>query len=97
MPVTFSTRDGSPWVPLYLTAINDQACIGCGRCFKVCGHDVLEMKGINEDGEHCDPYDDDEEIVRKIMTVSNAGKCIGCEACAKVCGTNAQSHEAAEA
>ena len=92
MSMTFSTRDGSPWTPQYLMGINGELCIGCGRCFKVCGHDVLELKGINEDGEECDPYDDDEEILRKVMTLAHEGKCIGCEACAKVCGTNAQAH-----
>lgn len=95
--ITFQTRDGAPWVPKYLTEISDEACIGCGRCFKVCSHDVLEMMGVNDDGELVDPYDEDEEVVRKVMIVKNAGNCIGCEACNTVCGTNAQTHASAEA
>ncbi len=34
--VQFVTRDGTPWIPEYLTAIDAELCIGCGRCFKVC-------------------------------------------------------------
>jgi Nif-specific ferredoxin III len=55
------------------------------------------MKGINDAGELCDPYDEDEEIERKVMVVSNEGGCIGCEACETVCGTNAQTHGALSA
>jgi Nif-specific ferredoxin III len=95
--ITYKTRDGSDWEPKYLMEINQELCIGCGRCFKVCGHGVLEMKGINDDGELCDPYDEDEEIERKVMVVSNEGGCIGCEACETVCGTNAQTHGALSA
>ena len=90
----FITRDGSTWIPKYLTAISDELCIGCGRCFKVCARAVMKLMGINEDGEFCDPFDDDEgEIERKVMTLDKAGDCIGCGACAQVCGTKAQTHE----
>lgn len=94
---TFSTRDGSPWVPKYLTAISDELCIGCGRCFKVCTQAVMKLMGINEDDEMCDPFDDSEEIVRKVMTMDKGGSCIGCGSCQAVCGTNAQTHEAVPA
>ncbi|MDA8230224.1 MAG: ferredoxin III, nif-specific [Magnetospirillum sp.] len=95
--IQFSTRDGTPWAPQYLDAIDAEACIGCGRCFKVCGQGVLKLMGINDDGEMCDPFDDDEEIERKIMTLANPGSCIGCMACAQVCGANAQTHVALDA
>lgn len=88
----FLTRGGTPWTPDYLLAIDDKLCIGCGRCFKVCTRGVMELMGINDDGELCDPFDDDEEIERKIMIVKNAGDCIGCGSCAKVCGVSAQTH-----
>ena len=93
----FITRDGSPWVPKYLTAISDELCIGCGRCYKVCTQAVMKLMGINEDDEMCDPFDDSEEIVRKVMVLDKAGNCIGCGSCQAVCGTNAQTHEAVPA
>ncbi|GAA0588064.1 ferredoxin III, nif-specific [Caenispirillum bisanense] len=95
--VTYATRDGTPWEPKYIESINMASCIGCGRCFKVCTQGVLELKGVNDEGELCDPFDDDEEIERKVMTVANSGKCIGCNSCAAVCGANCQTHAAAAA
>jgi len=91
-PRTFTSRDGSPWVPEYLDAIDPDVCIGCGRCVKVCARDVIELKGVTEDGDLCDPFDEDEEIERKISVVANGGACVGCGSCATVCGTGAQSH-----
>lgn len=87
------TRDGRTWSPSYLLAINSETCIGCGRCFKVCGRDVLALHGVTEDGDLVS-LDDDEEILRKVMTVTDAGACIGCGACARVCGKNSQTHGA---
>ncbi|HRD35503.1 MAG TPA: ferredoxin III, nif-specific [Rhodocyclaceae bacterium] len=90
------TRDGTVWVPLYLDEVNPEACIGCGRCYKVCSHHVLEMKAISEDGEIVDADDGDAE--RMVMVVANKGKCIGCNACGKVCTSKAaQVHVAATA
>jgi len=92
----FTRRDGKPWEPEYLVSINGETCIGCGRCFKVCGRDVMHLKGLNEDGEliDFDPEDDedDEALERKIMVIVNAGNCIGCTACARVCPKNCQTH-----
>jgi Nif-specific ferredoxin III len=93
--VTFTTRDGTAWMPKYLLSINQELCIGCGRCFKVCTQAVLKLMGITEDGEFCDPFDDEnDEMVRKVMTIDKEGSCIGCESCATVCGTKAQGHAA---
>lgn len=91
---SFTTRDGTPWTPQYLTAIDHEACIGCGRCFKVCTQGVLKLMGIDEDGATCDPFDDDHEIERKVMMLDKEGACIGCASCAAVCGTKAQTHQA---
>src|SRR5208282_1734543 len=91
MRVQTLTRDGRAWNPSYLLAIDPETCIGCGRCFKVCGRDVMTLQGMTEDGELVG-LDDDEEILRKVMTVSDPGACIGCGACARVCGKNSQSH-----
>ncbi|RWK14428.1 MAG: ferredoxin, partial [Mesorhizobium sp.] len=40
---TFTTRDGSIWMPSYLTSIDSKTCIGCCRCFKVCSRDVMHL------------------------------------------------------
>ena len=100
--MAFRTRDGSIWTPEYLTAIDPDTCIGCGRCYKVCSRDVMHLHGVNEDGEVLgkvteddDDDDFDGELNRKIMVVDNAGACIGCSACARVCPKDCQTHVAA--
>jgi Nif-specific ferredoxin III len=85
------TRDGRAWTPSYLLAIDPETCIGCGRCFKVCGRDVMTLQGLTEDGDLVS-LDDDDEILRKVMTVTDPGACIGCGACPRVCGKSAQKH-----
>jgi Nif-specific ferredoxin III len=89
--VSAVTRDGRPWSPQYLLAINAEVCIGCGRCYKVCGREVMTLKGIDEDGELV-PLDDDDDIERKVMAMADTGACVGCGACARVCPTNCQTH-----
>ena len=37
----FTTRDGSVWIPKYLTAISEELCIGCLRCIGECGSDAI--------------------------------------------------------
>ncbi|MGY3487708.1 Nif-specific ferredoxin III [Bradyrhizobium sp. USDA 4011] len=91
--MSFAARDGREWIPEYLTSIDDKKCIGCGRCFKVCGRDVMTLKGISEEGELVDLDDDaDDEIEKKIMVLNDQGACIGCGACARVCPANCQIH-----
>jgi Nif-specific ferredoxin III len=85
------TRDGRAWQPSYLLDIDQEICIGCGRCFKVCGRSVMTLQGITVDG-YLAGLDDDEEILRKVMTVTDPGACIGCGACGRVCGKNCQKH-----
>ncbi|OLP16686.1 ferredoxin III, nif-specific [Leptolyngbya sp. 'hensonii'] len=79
------------WIPQFVTAINQVKCIGCGRCFKACGRDVLELKALNEDGEFVED-EEEEEIERKVMTIVNAAVCIGCQACSRVCPKNCYTH-----
>ncbi len=91
------TRDGRAWAPEFLLEIDGEKCIGCGRCYKVCGREVMTLKGINDEGELVSLDDDeDEEVEKKIMVMNDAGACIGCGACARVCPTNCQTHAALE-
>jgi Nif-specific ferredoxin III len=87
------TRDGRSWQPEYLLQIDGKTCIGCGRCYKVCGREVMTLKGITDEGAVVELDDEDEdEIERKVMVMADSGACIGCGACARVCPTNCQTH-----
>lgn len=93
MGTTQLTRGGQPWTPVYLLSIDDTTCIGCGRCYKVCGRDVMGLRGVTEDGDLVDD-DEDDEVVRKVMVVAAPNACIGCGACARVCPKGCQKHGA---
>ncbi|GBQ86101.1 ferredoxin [Gluconacetobacter johannae DSM 13595] len=94
--MTAVTRDGRNWTPDYLLAIDAAVCIGCGRCYKVCGRGVMTLRGVDEDGNLVDSDDDDDgDIDRQVMAMADAGACVGCGACARVCPTNCQTHGAA--
>ena len=84
------TRDGREWVPAYLDTVDPRACIGCGRCYKVCGRGVMVPIEVEWDDD-----DDDDEMVSTVMSVADPGACIGCQACSKVCTKNAHSYAAA--
>jgi len=89
-----TTKDGRNWEPKYLASIDVKTCIGCGRCFKVCGQSVLTLMGVNDEGELVS-LDDDDDVERKVMAVVDGGACVGCGACARVCPANCQVHSAA--
>lgn len=93
--ITGRTRGGAEWVPEFVTALDAQKCIGCGRCYKVCPRDVFTLVERSEMVEDADDFDDDDEMM--VMTVHNALDCIGCKACAAVCPKQCHTHEAAAA
>ena len=91
---------GETWTPKFVQNINEETCIGCGRCFKVCGRDVLQLVGLNDEGERVavgDDEDDDDEYEKKVMTIANPENCVGCEACMKICPKKCYTHAAVEA
>ena len=89
--LTGLTFGGTAWIPKFVQAINQDKCIGCGRCFKACGRDVLMLRAMNEEGEFVEDEDDD-EIEKKVMTIVALEKCIGCQACSRVCPKNCYTH-----
>lgn len=85
--LTGLTRGGSEWTPTFVTALDEETCIGCGRCFKVCPRNVFDL-------EEREPDDDDDcDDVRSVMVISDASDCIGCASCARVCPKNCHTHE----
>lgn len=89
--ITGLTRGETIWHPRFIEAIDRETCLGCGRCYKVCGRDVLGLQALNEDGEVVDEDEDDDEVERKVMSIFNADDCIGCGACSRICPKNCQS------
>jgi len=85
------TRDGRGWTPGYLLGIDPGRCIGCGRCFKVCGRGVMALRGVGEAGALVD-LEGDEEVERKVMALADEGACIGCGACGRVCTKACQTY-----
>lgn len=89
------TRGGEPWEPQFISSIDQNNCIGCGRCYKVCSRDVfdlVEKEGVDED----DDYFEEDEVMM-VMSIKNAADCIGCTSCNKVCPKNCQSFAPAAA
>ncbi|MGO8753885.1 MAG: ferredoxin III, nif-specific [Gallionellaceae bacterium] len=93
--VTVTLPDGRSWIPKFVRNLDQEKCIGCGRCFRVCGRAVLQLVGIGEDGAVIPlelGEDDDDEYEKKVMTVANEMNCVGCEACAKICPKKCYTH-----
>ena len=70
---------------------NPEKCIGCGRCYKVCPRNVLDLveRELEDDDE-----DDDNMMV---MAIANASDCIGCGSCGRVCPKDCYTYEAVAA
>jgi Nif-specific ferredoxin III len=99
---TFSITlpSGAEWTPTFVQAIDEEKCIGCGRCFRVCPRGVLELVGLDEDGQRIAldlDGDDEEEYEKKVMTIAHQDQCIGCTACARICPKKCYTHTASEA
>ncbi|OKH24462.1 ferredoxin III, nif-specific [Hydrococcus rivularis NIES-593] len=91
--LTGTTLGGLTWEPNFVQEIDQHKCIGCGRCFKVCGRNVLALRAMNDEGEFVEDEDDD-EIERKVMTIANPQYCVGCQACSRICPKNCYTHAA---
>jgi Nif-specific ferredoxin III len=92
---TITLPSGKLWTPQYAESINEDKCIGCGRCFKVCPRGVLELVGLDEEGARIrleGGDDEDDEYERKVMTIAHQELCIGCTACAKICPKKCYTH-----
>jgi len=85
---TALTRGGRDWTPAFINDIDQGRCIGCGRCYKVCSRQVLNLVEFEPD----DDDDDDDDMVRMVMEVADADDCTGCGACSRVCSKNCISH-----
>ncbi len=84
--ITGVTRGGEEYTPEFVVALDQKLCIGCGRCFKVCPRDVLDLVERDELELDDDDFDDDfDDDVVMVMTLKNAMDCIGCSSCARVC------------
>jgi Nif-specific ferredoxin III len=83
--ITGLTLGGAVWTPEFVTALDPKKCIGCGRCFKVCSRDVLDLIIRGEEMEMDDDEDYDEDDTASVMMLKNPGDCIGCGACSRVC------------
>ncbi|MBK9518128.1 MAG: ferredoxin III, nif-specific [Anaeromyxobacter sp.] len=80
--ITGLTRSGREWTPRFVRHIDKELCIGCGRCIKICAHDVLAPAEVDE-----------EESAKMYAVVGRPDDCIGCEACGRTCKKDAFTFE----
>ena len=81
--ITGITRGRREWIPKFVRSVDEERCIGCGRCMKICAHGVLAPVEV------VDEY----ESSKMCASVQNADDCIGCEACGHTCKKQAFSFE----
>lgn len=85
------TRGGDQWVPEFVTDLNQDTCIGCGRCYKVCPRDVFEL--VERGGDSDDDDDEFSDEPTMVMAINNPMDCIGCMSCSRVCPKNCHTHQ----
>jgi Nif-specific ferredoxin III len=78
--ITGVTQGGERWIPNFIASLQDKKCVGCGRCYKVCGRNVFFMREL----------DDEDDSRVGVMEILNGSNCIGCEACLRVCVNKCQ-------
>ncbi len=98
--ITGVTRGGEEYIPEFVVALDQSKCIGCGRCFKVCPRDVLDLierEELELDSDDYDDYGDDDDgfsdDTAMVMMLKNILDCIGCESCARICSKKCFTHE----
>ena len=92
---TITLPSGETWTPTYVQTLDKEKCIGCGRCYRVCPRGVLELIGMDDEGNAIvlDPDgDEEEEYEKKVMTIAHQEQCIGCTACARICPKKCYTH-----
>lgn len=85
-------KNGTQYTPEYIDGLNPEDCLGCGRCYKVCGEGVFELVERGDLEIEDDDYEDEGAMV---MTIRDDGGCIGCKACSRVCPRDCQMFTAA--
>ena len=85
--ITGRTLGGTEWTPQFAVAIDPKKCIGCGRCYKVCPRNVLDLVERELDDDS-----DDEDDNMMVMSLANPADCIGCGSCGRVCPKNCYTY-----
>jgi Nif-specific ferredoxin III len=89
--ITGLTKGGTEWTPEFVTDLDQAKCIGCGRCYKVCPRQVLDL--VERELDAGDDDNDDDNMM--VMTLANAADCIGCGSCGRVCPKGCYTYAAA--
>jgi Nif-specific ferredoxin III len=93
----YLTLGGKEWTPQFAVAIDGKKCIGCGRCYKVCPRDVLDLVERSEEMMADIDEDDLDDDQMMVMSLKNAADCIGCGSCGRVCPKGCYTYASADA